>query len=220
MHQLFRPNGLTGRDDPATRNGVTKVSPSDYRALAAFRYEIRKFLAFSEVAARAAQIEPQQHQLLLAVQGLPTDQRPTIRAISERLCVRHHTTVALVDKLEAHGLLQRERSQEDRREVMLRLTPQGSAKLLALSVLHKDQLRAVGAHMLTALGEILGELETSSARPKAQPAGRPKSKLAKGDSNGGSAAPRAPRARETKSSAMLTKAPSGKRAGGRGKAAT
>lgn len=197
---------------------MTKVSAADYRALAAFRYEIRKFLAFSEVAARAAQIEPQQHQLLLAVQGLPADQRPTIRAISERLCVRHHTTVALVDKLEAHGLLQRERSQQDRREVLLRLTPLGSAKLLALSVLHKDQLRAVGAHMLAALGEILGELETSSPRSKGQPP-RTKSKLAKGDANGGSAAPRAPRARESQSSAMLTKASNGKRSSGRGKAA-
>ncbi|MGC4089384.1 MAG: MarR family transcriptional regulator [Polyangiaceae bacterium] len=139
----------------------SKVSASDYRALAAFRYEIRKFLAFSEVAARAAQIEPQQHQLLLAVKGLPSDLRPTIRAISERLCVRHHTTVALVDKLEQHGLLSRERSQNDRREVLLRLTPEGAARLQALSILHKDQLRAVGAHMLGALGTILGELDVS-----------------------------------------------------------
>ncbi|HET9929821.1 MAG TPA: MarR family winged helix-turn-helix transcriptional regulator [Polyangiaceae bacterium] len=196
---------------------MTKVSASDYRALAAFRYEIRKFLAFSEVAARAAQIEPQQHQLLLAVQGLPPDQRPTIRAISERLCVRHHTTVALVDKLEFHGLLQRERSQQDRREVLLRLTPQGSAKLLALSILHKDQLRAVGAHMLTALGEILGELEPSTPRSKPQ-APRAKSKLAKADTNGGSAAPRSPRGRESKSSALLTKGSNGKRPSGRSKA--
>jgi DNA-binding MarR family transcriptional regulator len=152
---------------------VPKVSASDYRALAAFRYEIRKFLAFSEVAARAAKIEPQQHQLLLAVAGLPRNQRPTIRALSERLCVRHHTTVALVDKLEQHGLLQRERSQQDRREVLLRLTPQGVARLQSLSVLHKDQLRAVGAPLLTALGEILGELEAPRRRRKSSSQSKP-----------------------------------------------
>ncbi|MFZ5894563.1 MAG: MarR family winged helix-turn-helix transcriptional regulator, partial [Myxococcota bacterium] len=166
---------------------MSKVSASDYRALAAFRYEIRKFLAFSEIAARAAQIEPQQHQLLLAVQGLPNDLRPTIRAISERLCVRHHTTVALVDKLEEHGLLARERSQEDRREVLLRLTPQGLQKLQALSVLHKDQLRAVGAHMLAALGSILGELETASARLK-HPRARSSAPRGNGDGTGSKSA--------------------------------
>lgn len=193
---------------------MTKVSASDYRALAAFRYEIRKFLAFSDAAARAAKIEPQQHQLLLAVQGLPAEQRPTIRALSERLCVRHHTTVALVDKLEAHGLLQRERSQQDRREVLLRLTPEGAAKLLELSVLHKEQLRAAGAPMLTALGAILGELEAPATRAK-QPPTRAKSKLTKPDVDGGAAAPRTPKARETRSSALLTKA--SKRSSARGK---
>ena len=79
------------------------VALSDYRVLAAFRFEIRKFLAFSEKAAREAGVEPQQHQLMLAVKGLPAEQRPTIRALADRLCVEHHTTVALVDKLHEAG---------------------------------------------------------------------------------------------------------------------
>src|SRR4051812_321410 len=101
---------------------MAKLGLKDYRALAAFRYEIRKFLAFSEAAARGVGIEPQQHQLLLALHGLPADSRPTIGTIAERLCLKHHTTVALVDKLEDRELVTRERSPTDRREVLVRLT--------------------------------------------------------------------------------------------------
>ena len=102
---------------------VRRAAPrlADYRALAAFRYEIRRFLAFSEQAARAAGIEPQQHQLLLAVEGLPVDRQPTIGAIAERLCVQPHTAVALVDKLEARGFVRHERATSDRRNVLLSL---------------------------------------------------------------------------------------------------
>lgn len=134
---------------------MPKISSSDYRALAAFRYEIRKFLAFSEQAARDAGIEPQQHQLLLAVRGLPEGARPTIGTIAERLCVKHHTAVALVDKLEASGLVARERSSEDRREVLLRLTRDGEAVLRTLSSLHRQQLQSAGAEVISALQNIL-----------------------------------------------------------------
>ena len=130
---------------------MPQLSNADYRSLAAFRYQIRKFLSFSEQAARAAGVEPQQHQLLLAVRGLPTGLRPTIRAIAERLCVQHHTAVALVDKLEARGLLQRERSTLDRREVLLRLTESGSELLRSLSAKHRQQLQTVGPALLAAL---------------------------------------------------------------------
>lgn len=134
---------------------MPKLSSSDYRALAAFRYEIRKFLAFSEQAARDAGIEPQQHQLLLAVRGLPEGARPTIGTIAERLCVKHHTTVALVDKLEASGLVARERSSEDRREVLLHLTRDGEAVLRTLSSLHREQLQNAGPEVIRALQNIV-----------------------------------------------------------------
>lgn len=140
---------------------MPRISLTDYRSLAAFRYEIRKFLAFSEQAARAAGIEPQQHQMLLAVRGLPEGTRPTIGAVAERLCVQHHTAVALVDKLEARGLILRERSEEDRREVLLRLTRDGDALLRALSSLHRDQLETVGPNMVRALERVL-ELSSST----------------------------------------------------------
>ena len=137
---------------------MTRVSLADHRALAAFRYELRRFLAFSERAARSADIEPQQHQLLLAVRGLPADREPTIGAVAERLCLEHHTTVALVDKLEARGFVRRERASDDRRKVLVVLEPPGVEKLEALSRLHKAHLATAGEPMLEALRAILGDL--------------------------------------------------------------
>ena len=134
---------------------MSKVSLADYRALAQFRYEIRRFLAFSESAARAAGIEPQQHQALLAVKGLPEGVEPTIGALAERLCVQHHTAVALVDKLEERGWAQRKRASADRRQVLLTLTSQGSELLAKLSALHGQQLGAVGSDMVQALALIV-----------------------------------------------------------------
>jgi DNA-binding MarR family transcriptional regulator len=134
---------------------MPRITIADYRALAAFRHEIRKFISFSEQAARDAGIEPQQHQLLLAVRGLPERMRPTIGAIAERLCVQHHTAVALVDKLEERGLILRERSEADRREVLLRVTTDGEALLRTLSALHRLQLETVGPNMVRALERVL-----------------------------------------------------------------
>ena len=134
---------------------MANISSEDYRLLAAFRYEIRKFLAFSEQAAREAGVEPQQHQLLLALRGLPEGARPTIGTLAERLSIQHHTTVALVDKLEERGFVRRERGQIDRREVLLRITREGDAILRKLSALHREQLRVVGPAMVAALQGIL-----------------------------------------------------------------
>ncbi len=156
---------LTSHGGSGTRNALPTPNDSDYRALAAFRYELRRFLAFSERAARDAGVEPQQHQLLLAVRGLPLDARPTIRTIAERLCVQHHTAVALVDKLEERGLVARERGSADRREVLLRLTRDGAELLATLSAAHKEHLRNVGGELVGALSGILGDLQSSPSRP-------------------------------------------------------
>jgi len=134
---------------------MSKLSSTDYRLLAAFRYEVRKFLAFSEQAARETGVEPKQHQFLLALRGLPEDVRPTIGAVAERLCVQHHTAVALVDKLELQGFLRRKRSRADKREVLLSLTSDGQLLLRRLSALHRQQLGVVGPAMVDALQAIL-----------------------------------------------------------------
>ena len=141
---------------------MPKLTNASYRQLAAFRYEMRKFLSFSEQAARNAGIEPQQHQVLLAIRGLPSDVRPTVGAVAERLCVQHHTAVGLVDKLEGHGLLERHRGQNDKREVLLRLTPEGVRILRRLSTLHQQQLVVVGPAMVSALSAIVADVGGTS----------------------------------------------------------
>jgi len=157
---------------------LPKLTTPSYQLLAAFRYEMRKFLAFSEHAARDAGIEPQQHQLLLAVRGLPDGARPTIGTIADRLCVQHHTAVALVDKLEERALLVRERGESDRREVLLRLTRAGEALLRRLSALHRQQLQVVGPALVTALQSIVdsgrNEPPSTSAKARKPSRGKPR----------------------------------------------
>ncbi len=127
----------------------------DYQALAQFRYEIRRFINFSEQAARAAGVEPQQHQALLAIKGLPPTQKTTVGALAERLQIQHHSTVELVDRLEVHGLLKRIRGGADRREVLLALTPRGAKLLKELSLPHLVELRAAGRTLLQALEAVM-----------------------------------------------------------------
>ena len=117
------------------------LSEHGYRQLAEFRYRIRQFLHFSEEAARANGIEPQQHQLLLAIKGLPENIRPTVTAISARLCLRHHSTVELINRLVDRGAVVRRHSEQDRREVFVELTSHGEQLLRKLSVLHWEELQ-------------------------------------------------------------------------------
>src|SRR5579862_5285823 len=98
------------------------LSLEEYRALAEFRHQVRRFLCFSEEQVRALGIEPQQHQLLLAVKGLPDGALATIGELAERLQLRHHSTVELVNRLEKQGHVVRELGKEDRRQVLVRLT--------------------------------------------------------------------------------------------------
>jgi DNA-binding MarR family transcriptional regulator len=130
----------------------------DYRALADFRYEIRRFLNFSEQAARAAGIEPQQHQALLAIKGLPPGQVATVGALAERLQIQHHSAVELADRLESNGFICRSRNRKDRREVLLRLTRGGKIALQELSLPHRSELRSAGPTLLRALGAAIAEV--------------------------------------------------------------
>jgi len=101
------------------------MTSAEFRALAEFRYRIRMFLNGSEEAARAAGLEPQQYLLLLALRGLPLGREASIRELAERMQLRHHSVVELADRLERRSLLRRERSRDDRRQVILHLTPRG-----------------------------------------------------------------------------------------------
>ena len=123
----------------------------DYTALADFRYEIRRFLNFSETAARAAGIEPHQHQALLAIKGLPARQIATVGALAERLQIQHHSAVELTNRLESKGLIRRSRGQADRREVLLRLTLRGEKLLQELTLSHRAELQLAGPKLVAAL---------------------------------------------------------------------
>jgi DNA-binding MarR family transcriptional regulator len=130
---------------------TTLLTLSDYQALAELRHQIRRFVHFSEQAARKQGVEPRQHQLMLALKGLPDGVRPGIGKLAERLQLQHHSTVELVNRLSARGLVRRSRDAEDRREVLLSLTPKGERKLQELSLQHKSELRAQGPALVDAL---------------------------------------------------------------------
>jgi len=128
------------------------ITELDYASLAEFRYQIRRFLHFSEQAARTAGIEPHQHQLLLALKGLArSEEPPTIGILAERLQIQHHSAVELVQRLEDRRLISRSRSPADRRQVLIQLTPHGEAELEKLTVCHLAELRTNGPALVAAL---------------------------------------------------------------------
>jgi DNA-binding MarR family transcriptional regulator len=131
------------------------LTPAQYRDLAEFRRQIRKFLHFSEATAREQGIEPQQHQLLLAVQGLPDGVKPTIRELASRMFIQHHSAVELVNRLEQTGAIAREAGPDDRREVWVRLTVSGRAILRKLALAHRTELEGSGPELAEALNAVL-----------------------------------------------------------------
>ncbi|MGD0363092.1 MAG: MarR family winged helix-turn-helix transcriptional regulator [Bryobacteraceae bacterium] len=132
------------------------MTMSQYRALSEFRYQIRKFLHFSENAARTAGLEPQQHQLLLAVKGYAGDgDGPTIGYLAERLKLRHHTTVELVDRMEERLMVYRRIGEEDRRRVIVGLTKNGEGLLDKLSNEHITELQQMGPGLIQALQQVI-----------------------------------------------------------------
>ena len=131
--------------------GMETLTLTDYRSLAELRYQIRCFLAFSEQAARAAGLEPRQHQLMLSLKGLPPGARPTIGEVAERLQIQHHSAVELVNRLSVSGYVRRHRGGDDRREVLLALTPRGEKVLRELSLHHRAELRSAGPALVAAL---------------------------------------------------------------------
>ncbi|HVO01547.1 MAG TPA: MarR family transcriptional regulator [Candidatus Cybelea sp.] len=124
----------------ATAEAATP-SMEDYRALALFRYTLRKFLEFSAEAAREVGLTPQQHQALLSIKGYPERETVTVGELAERMLLKHHSTVELVDRLVELGLVKRATDPEDRRRVFLSLTPKSRKLLVSLSAAHLEELR-------------------------------------------------------------------------------
>jgi DNA-binding MarR family transcriptional regulator len=133
-----------------------RLSKSQYEMLAAFRYALRQFQHFSEEAAHAAGVTPQQHQALLAIKGFPGRDSVTVGELAERLQLRHHSAVGLVDRLVLEKLVRRAPSAQDRRQVFVQLTREGENVLEGLSSAHTEQLKRMGPELILRLKQLAG----------------------------------------------------------------
>lgn len=129
-----------------------QLETDDYLALASFRYALRKFLSFSRRAlAEEARMTPEQYEALLALKAFSADTGLSVTVLSERLQVRPHTAVSLVDKLEHLRLVRRVQGTADRRQVFVHLTPEGSRLLEKVALVHRREMRARSPEMIEAL---------------------------------------------------------------------
>lgn len=131
-----------------------ELSKARYEALAEFRHQLRRYLRFSEEAARAADIEPQQHQMMLAIKGSPGESL-TVGGIADRLQIQHHSAVELVARAEARGLVRRTRGETDRRQVYVDLTDSGAAVLRDLASAHHRELVTAAPELIRVLQRII-----------------------------------------------------------------
>lgn len=137
---------------PGTKRHSERLAKADYETLAQFRYLLRRFLGFSEAAARKTGLTAQQHQALLAIHGFPG--RVAIGELADRLHVRPHSAVGLVDRLCSKGLVHRRRDPLDARRVLIELTVKGRSLLAALSLPHRDELRRLAPLLIPLLTSI------------------------------------------------------------------
>ena len=151
------------------------ISDTEYRALAELRYRIRHFIQEGDAAAQRSNLEPQQYLMLLAIRGLPQGAVATIRTLAERMALKHHSAVELIDRLESHGLVRRIRSEGDKREVRVSLLPRGSRLLDRVARERLSELKASGAALADAIAALvkrkhpsqrLIEINETDARPR------------------------------------------------------
>ncbi|MEO8457989.1 MAG: MarR family winged helix-turn-helix transcriptional regulator [Chloroflexota bacterium] len=138
------------------RYDTKRLDQEDYRVLAQFRLRIRQYLHFSEKAARDAGLEPQQYQLLLALKGMPAGAVPSVGELAERLVIEHHSAVGLIDRLEARGIVHRQRDPSDGRRIILTITALGEKTIGELAAYHRGELRKSAPELIEALSKILG----------------------------------------------------------------
>jgi DNA-binding MarR family transcriptional regulator len=144
-----------------------EITTAEYQALAELRYRIRKFVGEGDAVARAAGLEPQQYLLLLAIRGLPEGVEATIRTLADRLALKHHSAVELIDRLEAHGYVRRSRSRDDRRSVFVALLPRGEKLLEQVARDRIGELRASGTAFVNAISALLEDGGSSRTRKRA-----------------------------------------------------
>ena len=145
-----------------------KIRTAEFRALAELRYRIRLFLKEGDAAAREAGLEPQQYLLLLAIRGLAPEVPPKIQTFAERLALKHHSAVELVDRLEQRGLVRRARNKEDRRQVLVSLLPRGEKLLERVVQQRIGELRASGRELVKAIDALLRDGSTRNSTERLQ----------------------------------------------------
>ena len=121
------------------------LSKKEFEALAGFRFAIRSYLRFSEDTVRSHGLSPQQYQLLLALAGFPGREWATIKELSERLQLKHHSVVELINRAQQQDLVARTADPDDARVVRVVLTATGERALGLLSALHRDELQRMGS---------------------------------------------------------------------------
>jgi len=134
---------------------ATEITTDEYRALAELRYRIRQFLREGDLVAQAVGLEPQQYLLLLTIRGLPAGEEATIRTLAERLALKHHSVVELIDRLEMHGYVRRTRGRDDRRRVLVSLLPRGERILEQVARHRIGELRSHGHALVRAIDQLL-----------------------------------------------------------------
>ncbi|HXN51971.1 MAG TPA: MarR family transcriptional regulator [Candidatus Acidoferrum sp.] len=148
---------------------ATEITTDEYRALAELRYRIRHFLREGDAVAQAAGLEPQQYLLLLTIRGLPPEEEATIRTLAERLALKHHSAVELIDRLETHGYVRRSRGREDRRRVLISLLPRGERLLEQVARHRIGELRSNGHELVRAIDQLLEKTPPANqTRPSAK----------------------------------------------------
>jgi DNA-binding MarR family transcriptional regulator len=145
-----------------------EITTEEYRALAELRFCIRQFVGEGDATARAAGLEPQQYLLLLMIRGLPEGKEATIRTLAERLALKHHSVVELIDRLEAHGYVRRTRGRDDRRRVLVSLLPRGERMLEDVARQRINELRSSGHQLVQAIDQLLDQPEKPHGNNRAQ----------------------------------------------------
>lgn len=133
----------------------SELSIEQYRRLAEFRYQLRRFLHFSQEAAASAGLHSRQYQLLQVIAGMPEDMAPTIAAVASRMCLRHNSTVELVSRTSEAKLIRRVSDPLDHRRLLLQITPIGRQVLDSLVEYHLRELEELGPDLIRALKRVL-----------------------------------------------------------------
>jgi DNA-binding MarR family transcriptional regulator len=131
------------------------ISVEQFRKLAEFRFQLRKFLQFSHAVAEHCGLRHQQYQLLQCVQGIPSELDPTIANVAARMLLKHNSAVELVDRTIEQGLLRRCPDPTDHRRILLRVSHQGERVLASLADYHMQELEQAGPELIRSLRRVL-----------------------------------------------------------------